>query len=162
MGKRAGKSDFRRLTPLLFHCTGFVQRPPNRLLEGFVPESTASGAFGHVDDWPFSAEMIAGMDRLSGAQAVVELRRWSIDCLSLHAGQRALEVGCGPGAMSLALADAVGPTGAVNGIDNSRIMIAEAKRRAANNRQLHFNTGNAQELRLVDGEFDACYSERVF
>ncbi len=135
------------------------RHPPR---EGFDPESAAAGAFGHVDNSPFSAEMIAGMDRLSGAQGVVELRRWSIDSLSLHAGQRALEVGCGSGAMSLALGHAVGTIGAVHGIDNSRVMIAEAKRRAAHHSQVQFDTGDAQELRFGDGEFDACYSERVF
>ncbi|MBA2273062.1 MAG: methyltransferase domain-containing protein [Actinobacteria bacterium] len=138
-----------------------MSRPPD-LPEGFDLESVSSGAFGHVDDSPFSAEMIAGMDRLSGAQAVVELRRWSIDSLSLHPGQRVLEVGCGPGDMSLVLADAVGTAGAVNGLDNSRVMIAEAKRRAAHHPQVQFDTGDAQELLFGDSDFDACYSERVF
>jgi len=137
-------------------------RPFPDLPEGFDPASVTSGAFGHVDNSPFSAQMIAGMDRLSEAQAVVELRRWSIDSLSLHAGQRALEVGCGPGAMSLALAEAVGPTGSVNGIDNSGLMVEEARQRSADYAQVQFDTGDAQELRFGDGEFDACYSERVF
>lgn len=139
-----------------------MRRSPDLPLEGFDPLSVTSGAFGHVDDSPFSAEMIAAMDRLGEAQAVVELRRWSIDSLSLHAGQKALEVGCGPGGMSLALADAVGMTGTVNGIDNSGVMIAEAKRRSAHHPQVQFETGDAQELGFGDGGFDACYSERVF
>ena len=46
-----------------------------------------------------------------------------------------LEVGCGPGVMSLALADAVGTTGVVNGIDNSFVMVAEATRRSTNQAQ---------------------------
>lgn len=106
--------------------------------------------------------MIAGMDQLSEAQAVVELRRWSIESLSLHTGQSVLEVGCGPGAMSLALADAVGKTGAVNGIANSRVMVAEARRRSANYPQVNFDTGDVQEPPFPDGVFDASYSERVF
>ncbi len=130
--------------------------------EDYDPVSVVSGGFNHVDDSSFSAQMITAMDQLSEAPAVVELRRWSIESLSLHAGQRALEVGCGPGAMSFALADAVGTTGAVSGIDNSGIMIEEAKRRSAAHAQVEFDTGDAQQLRYGDGQFDACYSERVF
>ncbi len=138
-----------------------MQLPPDRP-EGFDPEAISSGAFGRVDDSPFSAQMIAAMDRLSEAQAVVELRRWSLETLALDAGRRVLEVGCGPGAMSRALADAVGTTGVVNGIDNSLVMVAEAKRRSTNHPQAIFDTGDAQKLPFGDGVFDASYSERVF
>lgn len=45
------------------------------------------------------------------------------------AGEHALDVGCGCGATLLALAQAVGPTGSVTGIDPSRPMLARARMR---------------------------------
>ncbi len=47
-----------------------------------------------------------------------------------RAGERVLDVGCGCGASTLRLARAVGPTGAVEALDISGPMLAEAKRRA--------------------------------
>ena len=46
-------------------------------------------------------------------------------------GERVLDVGCGCGSTTLALAEAVGPSGAVTGIDISRPMLDVARRRAA-------------------------------
>src|SRR5512135_883468 len=46
-------------------------------------------------------------------------------------GERVLDVGCGCGAATLALARAVGPTGRVDALDISAPMLAEARARAA-------------------------------
>src|SRR5215467_7085656 len=45
-------------------------------------------------------------------------------------GERVLDVGCGCASTSLALAEAVGPSGAVTGVDISRPMLDVARRRA--------------------------------
>ena len=46
-------------------------------------------------------------------------------------GERVVDVGCGGGATSLAIASAVGRSGAVVGIDISRDLTAKAQERAA-------------------------------
>ena len=47
------------------------------------------------------------------------------------AGERVLDIGCGNGSTSLMLADAVGPTGDVLGVDVSQPMLAIARTRSA-------------------------------
>jgi ubiquinone/menaquinone biosynthesis C-methylase UbiE len=55
-------------------------------------------------------------------------RRLAVQALSLEPGGRALEVGCGSGRNLPLLAEAVGPTGAVYGVDVSTGMLRRAKR----------------------------------
>lgn len=71
------------------------------------------------------AEMQARMDVVLSdiAAAVLALA-------AARPGERALDVGCGCGATTLALARAVGPSGAATGIDISRPMLEVARRRA--------------------------------
>lgn len=58
-------------------------------------------------------------------------------------GERVLDVGCGCGATSLALAEAVGPSGHVLGLDVSEPMLAHARHRARGLPQLTFRSGDA-------------------
>jgi SAM-dependent methyltransferase len=72
-------------------------------------------------------------------------------------GERALDVGCGCGETSLELAAAVGPRGAVVGLDVSEGMLALAKQRGAGLGQLRFALGDAAEY-VADAPFDLIYS----
>jgi len=49
----------------------------------------------------------------------------------LRTGDRVVDIGCGTGAMSMAVAAAVGPGGHVSGLDISRTMLDHAERRRA-------------------------------
>lgn len=62
------------------------------------------------------------------------------------AGERVLDVGCGCGATSLSLAQAVGPGGHVRGIDISAEMLSEARRRAAGRPELDFVLADAAAM----------------
>jgi ubiquinone/menaquinone biosynthesis C-methylase UbiE len=84
--------------------------------------------------------------------------------MHLSSGQSVLDIGCGPASDTLALADLVGPTGRVVGIDRDAGMIAAANDRAAsagatNVEHLHVN---AVVLPFQDNSFGSCRSERVF
>jgi SAM-dependent methyltransferase len=80
---------------------------------------------------------------------------------SLAAGERVLDVGCGGGKQTLALAQAVGPEGSVVGIDISERMIALAQARAAQAgaANVALMVGDAQTEALPSNEFDCVVSQ---
>lgn len=80
-----------------------------------------------------------------------------LDCASLAAGQRVLDVACGTGLVTFAAAKAVGPMGRVVGVDISGQMIDSARRRADVRRvsNASFARMDAEKLDLPDGGFDA-------
>jgi ubiquinone/menaquinone biosynthesis C-methylase UbiE len=59
------------------------------------------------------------------------LRRRAVEHLTLRAGERALEIGCGTGLVLSHLSDAVGPDGRVYGVDLSPSMLQRARARCA-------------------------------
>ncbi|MBM7598356.1 demethylmenaquinone methyltransferase/2-methoxy-6-polyprenyl-1,4-benzoquinol methylase [Virgibacillus halotolerans] len=71
-------------------------------------------------------------------------------------GSKALDVCCGTGDWSLALADAVGTDGEITGLDFSENMLSVAinKKQELNLPQLRFLHGNAMNLPFEDNTFD--------
>lgn len=83
----------------------------------------------------------------------------AIAALAPTAGERVLDVGCGCGASTLELAEAVGPTGRVLGVDLSRPMLEVAEsRRSASTGAAEFRVLDAETGDPGYGEFDAVYS----
>ncbi|SDJ67384.1 demethylmenaquinone methyltransferase [Sediminibacillus albus] len=76
--------------------------------------------------------------------------------MSLKQGDSALDVCCGTGDWSIALAEAAGKTGKVVGLDFSKNMLSvgEDKKQENNIGQLEFLHGNAMELPFADNTFD--------
>jgi SAM-dependent methyltransferase len=73
-----------------------------------------------------------------------------------------LDVGCGAGGDAVAIAALVAPGGRVVGVDTSRTMVEEARRRAAGRAlPVEFRVARAEHLDAPDGSFDACRFERV-
>jgi len=118
-------------------------------------------------------EYVLGTDAIELERLGVQHRLWVDTATALWReagigpGSRALDVGCGPGYASLDLAQLVGRTGRVVGIDLSERFIAEATRRAGalGLEQASFRTGDLAELAIVAGEdadgFDAVYARWV-
>jgi SAM-dependent methyltransferase len=72
-------------------------------------------------------------------------------------GERVIDLGCGCGATTVALAERVGPTGKVRGIDISSPMLARARERARPFSWVDFVEGDAAEHRFA-GDADLVYS----
>jgi SAM-dependent methyltransferase len=80
----------------------------------------------------------------------------------LRPGLRVLDVGCGPGSMTLGIAARIGE-GEVVGVDLSDSQVQLAARRAAEHgvRNARFRTGDAYALPFADGQFDAVFSHAL-
>ena len=76
----------------------------------------------------------------------------------LEHGMRLLDVGCGPGTISVGLAEAVAP-GEVHGIDmeETQIDMARAAARAGGHENAFFRTGDATNLPFEDASFDVVH-----
>ena len=92
---------------------------------------------------------------------VVEQRRIIVGALSLQPGERVLDIGSGPGFLACEMASAVGPSGAVTGIDPSRDMLSLAAGRDAP-AHVTFELGDATDLPFADGTFDVVTSTQVY
>lgn len=83
----------------------------------------------------------------------------------VSAGMRVCDVGCAAGDMTFQVADAVGPTGAVVGIDRSADALATARARArqANRTNVEFVDGDlgAAALNVPETSFDAITGRAV-
>lgn len=89
----------------------------------------------------------------------------SYEMMRLAPGLRVLEVGCGPGTDTLAMAEIVGETGIVIGVDADTEMLLAAERNAVKAGVSHFvrhRRANGVQLPFRNGEFDACRTERTF
>ncbi|CAG7653449.1 Demethylmenaquinone methyltransferase [Paenibacillus solanacearum] len=78
----------------------------------------------------------------------------------LAAGMTVLDVGCGTGAITHGIADIVGPTGRVVGIDSNPALIEKAQENFGDIPGLDFKVGDILNLPYKD-EFDIVTSARV-
>jgi ubiquinone/menaquinone biosynthesis C-methylase UbiE len=81
----------------------------------------------------------------------------------LRPGMNLLDIGCGPGTITLGLAQAVAP-GHVTGIDHDSAHIEAARALAAERgvTNVTFQIGNALLLPFEDGTFDAAFENNLF
>ena len=95
---------------------------------------------------------------------VIEQRRIVMGMLEPAPGERVLDIGVGPGLLAAEIAAAVGPEGAVSGIDLSETMLAMAATRAERDgsARIELRIAGAEELPYPDATFDAVVSTQVF
>jgi ubiquinone/menaquinone biosynthesis C-methylase UbiE len=92
-------------------------------------------------------------------------KRRSYALMGAEASRVLLDMGCGPGIDTCALAAIVGPSGRIEGVDHDSAMVAEAEQNAAAagvGAWVRHQQADATALPFPDETFDACRSERVF
>ncbi|MFE4368963.1 methyltransferase domain-containing protein [Streptomyces sp. NPDC056835] len=97
-------------------------------------------------------------------QAAIELasvKQELDEMLRVSTGSQVLDVGCGMGNDVRAIAERVGPTGRVVGLDSSEDLIARATPAGSGAAPVEFLHGQAGALPFADDTFDAARAERV-
>jgi len=86
-------------------------------------------------------------------------RHWGpvlCDAANIGPGQRVLDVACGTGALTVAVAGRVSPGGVVLGLDANTEMLAVARRKHAD---IEWHDGRAESLPFADASFDVVVSQ---
>jgi arsenite methyltransferase len=91
----------------------------------------------------------------------VRRRRIVREALGAAPGERILDVGCGPGFYCAELAEEVGPSGSVVGVDSSPAMLELAARRCAGYVGVELRSADAVSLPVDDAGFDAALCVQV-
>lgn len=117
---------------------------------------------GNSDPEPRVASMFDAIapvyDRMNTIMTAGMDGRWrcaAVRAARLSPGDSALDVACGTGKLTAALAAAVGPVGRVVGVDLSTAMLEVARRAFGDVVQVEFRAGNALALPFESGTFDA-------
>ncbi|MGQ0574762.1 MAG: methyltransferase domain-containing protein [Pseudonocardia sp.] len=110
----------------------------------------------------FDDDAARRIDRTYATPDVVEQRARTLALLDAQPGERVLDVGSGPGYLAASVADLVGASGAVHGLDPSAPMNALASARLADRPWASIDTGDALALPYPDGFFDAAVSTQVY
>lgn len=113
-----------------------------------------------IDQWngPRGARWVTQQVRLDRVLAPLDAQ--GLATAEPASGERVIEVGCGCGASTLALADRVGPSGSVLGVDISGPMLAVARTRTRSRPWVALREGDAARVTLSgkDGQADLLYS----
>jgi len=93
---------------------------------------------------------------------VLARRRKAHQLLGLQLGERVLDIGFGPGFYAAEMAEAVGSSGRVDGIDTSESMLALANARCAKLPWVTLQLGDAVQLPYPDSTFTAVLVSAVY
>ena len=88
----------------------------------------------------------------------IAMMREYLEAMRIDSAATVLDLGCGTGVVSRAIAQRRGFAGRVTGIDRSPYLIAAARRFAVGEgvpKAIEFRTGDSQSLGLPDAAFDA-------
>ncbi|EDT39369.1 class I SAM-dependent methyltransferase [Burkholderia ambifaria] len=111
-----------------------------------------------IADWNGQSgeRWVANQARLDAMLAV--FGQAAIEAAAPATGERVLDVGCGAGTSSLALAARVGAGGQVLGVDISEPLIGRARALAPHDTPALFRVADASSAELPEGAFDILFS----
>ena len=124
-----------------------------------LPTSGIAG-FADVDATADPSAYVAFLDAFQrGLAPMIEA---GIDLLHLQPGASLLDVGCGHGAVFERVAARIGAAGRITGLDGSRTLLDEARRRSEQRSLVaKLHEGDAHRLPFSDAVFDATRADRV-
>jgi len=108
----------------------------------------------------FTDEAAVQLDKFYRTKDIVAQRVETIRHLNLTGGERALDIGCGPGFLCESMSEIVGRDGAVVGIDISADLVALCNRRE-HPTWLSYEVGDATKLNQPDASFDVVVCTQV-
>jgi ubiquinone/menaquinone biosynthesis C-methylase UbiE len=125
------------------------------------PESEYSG-YSAIDATRDPESYLRKLDQRGATEFWQGIKRRMLGYLELRPGAQVIDIGCGAGDDVREMAEIVGPRGRAVGVDLSRIMIGEARRRWTDHRlPAEFIVAEAMDLPFTNATFDGCRMERV-
>lgn len=112
--------------------------------------------------YAFDAKASERVNRIYQNPDIVEQRRVTLERLALKAGDHVLDIGCGPGLLAMDMAERVGPSGHVLGIDPSADMRVIAENRCTGTAWITIQDGDAIDLPCGDGSMDVVIATQVY
>jgi len=109
-------------------------------------------------------ELAARLEARGKAADEIDARSAYLDLLGIREGERVLDVGCGSGVVSRAIAARVGAEGRVVGLDPSEALLSVARETANASdvgARIDFRAGSALRLPFPDASFDAAIAVTV-
>lgn len=110
----------------------------------------------------FDDDTARKLEALYLSQDAINRRQAVLDALQLQPAEQVLDIGTGLGFVTLDMADMVGPSGSITGIDSSEPMLEFARKRCADKPWINFQTGDATNLPIADSSFDVAVSVQVY
>ncbi|HEY7079200.1 MAG TPA: methyltransferase domain-containing protein, partial [Nitrososphaeraceae archaeon] len=122
--------------------------------------------FDTIDQAQSPEFFIKFVDEGNKIESVQACKKLMSSLLNIGNNQSILDVGCGTGDDVISLAELVGNTGRVTGVDNSEKMIMEARKRYELKAKeklptVEFHIGNVLHLDFADNSFDCSRAERL-
>jgi arsenite methyltransferase len=113
-------------------------------------------------DFRFDGASARRVEQVYVTPDIVKQRHATRLLLQLKPGENILDIGCGPGFLLSEMADEVGPTGRLHGIDVSADMIALARDRCAGKSTIDVQVADALDLPFADETFDLVVTTQVY
>ncbi len=120
-----------------------------------------TAAFTDVDRNAEPNNLVSYLDQVTALEVAQAYKHQTFALMGVRPGNAVLDVGCGAGDDLRQLAELVGPSGRVVGVDSSEIMLQQAQSRCVG-LPIECLIGDAHQLQFSDNTFDACRADRVF
>ena len=115
-----------------------------------------------ADALQFDEKALLHLEMTYRAPEVAAQRRVLLETIAPRSGERALDIGCGPGFVTEELARAVGTAGEVCAMDNSASSVMMTQRRCAEFPNVQVQAADATQLPYPDAHFDLAVSTQVY